>query len=99
MIPLTDNVFNSLSWEPVDGMSIDKAIEGLTVIGAEPIDYPLTDALKIYFRDRDGAILALDIGADIFNSEPEENPFYINMARAKPERTERRKRPLKQGTQ
>ena len=99
MIPLTDNVFNSLSWEPVDGMSIDKAIEGLTVIGAEPTDYPLTDALTIYFRDRDGAILALDIGADIFNSEPEGNPFYINMARAKPERTERRKRPLKQGTQ
>jgi len=54
MIPLTDNVFNRLSWEPVDGMSLDKLIEGLTVIGAEPTDYPLTDAVTIYLRDREG---------------------------------------------
>jgi len=94
MIPLTDNVFNRLSWEPVDGQSLDGLIEGLTVIGAEPTDYPLTDAVTIYLKDREGAVLALDIGADIFNTEPGGNPFYINMARAKPERgTETRKRP------
>ena len=93
MIPITDRVFNNLSWEPVDGMSLDKLLEGLTVIVAEPTDYPLTDAVTLYLKDREGDILALDIGADIFNTEPEENPFYINMARAKPEgRGQTRKR-------
>lgn len=95
MIPLKDDVFNNLEWKPVDGMRVDKLLERLTVIGAEPTDYPLTDAVTIYFKDREGAVMALDIGADIFNSDPEENPFYINVARAsltptgdyKPERT------------
>lgn len=86
MIPITDNVFNNLSWEPVDGESLDRMLEGLTVIGAEPTDYPLTDAVIIYLKDREGDILALDIGADIDNTEPERNPFYINIAKAKPKK-------------
>lgn len=85
MIPLTDRVFNNLSWEPVDGINLDKLLEGLTVIGAEPTDYPLTDAVILYLRNREGDILALDIGVDIFNTDPKGNPFYISMARAKPE--------------
>jgi len=85
MIPFTDNTFNALSWKPVDGMELDSLIQGLTVVGAEPTDYPLTDAITLYLRDRSGAILALDIGTD-----PEtENGFYIRKATAEQDIIER----------
>ena len=82
MIPIADTEFNRLSWEQVDGLEVDRIITGLEVVGAEPTDYPLTDGLTIYLRDKAGKILALDIGADIYTVDPEENPFYIAIAKA-----------------
>ena len=82
MIPLTDNEFNRLSWEQVDGLKVDSLITGREVVGAEPISYPVTDGLTIYLKDTEGNITALDIGADIYTEDPDENPFYIAIARA-----------------
>lgn len=82
MIPLNDNEFNRLSWEQVDGLAVDSLITGLEVVGAEPTDYPVTDGLTIYLKDAQGNITALDIGADIYTEDPDENPFYIAIARA-----------------
>lgn len=82
MIPLNDNEFNRLSWEQVDGLKVDSLITGLEVVGAEPTSYPVTDGLTIYLKDTEGNITALDIGADIYTEDPDENPFYIAIARA-----------------
>jgi hypothetical protein len=82
MIPITDTEFNRLSWEQVDGLTVDRLITGLEVVGAEPTDYPVTDGLTIYLKDKEGNITALDIGADIYTEDPAENPFYIAIARA-----------------
>lgn len=82
MIPLTDNEFNRLSWEQVDGLKVDSLITGLEVVGAEPTSYPLTDGLTIYLKDTEGNITALDIEADLYTEDPEEIPFYIAIARA-----------------
>lgn len=82
MISLSDDSFNALSWKPVDGMELDSLIQGLTVVGAEPTDYPLTDAITLYLRAKDGAILALDIGTDTSTG------FYIRKATAEQDITE-----------
>ena len=82
MIPLTDNEFNRLSWEQVDGLKVDSLITGLEVVGAEPTSYPVTDGLTVYLKDTKGNITALDIGADIYTEAPDEHPFYIAIARA-----------------
>ena len=82
MIPLNDNEFNRLSWEQVDGLKVDSLITGLEVVGAETTSYPVTDGLTIYLKDTEGNITALDIGADIYTEDPDENPFYIAVARA-----------------
>ena len=79
-LPTEDKDYNNLEYSPVDGEALDALIEGMEVIGAEPIDYPLTDGITIYLRAKDGSTKALEIGTDIFNTEPEENPFYISMA-------------------
>lgn len=81
MIPLSADSFNALRWKPVDGMELDSLIQGLTVVGAEPTDYPLTDAITLYLRAKDGAILALDIGTS--------TGFYIRKATAEQDITER----------
>ena len=80
MIPIRDDVFNNLSWEHIDGLELDKAIEGLTVIGSEPTDYPLTDGITIYLKKPNGDVIALDIGADYFSPDEGENPFYTHLA-------------------
>lgn len=79
-LPTEDEDYNNLEYAPVDGEALDALIAGMEVIGAEPTDYPLTDGVTIYLRGKDGNIKALDIGADIFNTETEENPFYVSMA-------------------
>lgn len=81
MIPLSDNKFDRLSWEQVDGQKVDSLITGLEVVGAEPVDYPVTDGLIIYLKDTEGNITALDIG-NTYTEDPDENPFYIAIARA-----------------
>lgn len=70
-----------LEWEPVMAKTLARAIEGSTVTGVEPIDYPLTDGLIVYLTDRSGRQLVLEIGADPMTG-PEENPFYIKIAEA-----------------
>lgn len=77
-----EKIYNGLKWEAVDGMALDKIIEGATVIGAEPTDYPLTDGITIYLKNRAGELVALDIGADFLTSprSEEENEFYISLA-------------------
>ena len=77
-----DDVYNSLKWSEVDGKALDKIIEGATIVGAEPTDYPLTDGITIYIKNRAGELIALDIGADFIKSprSEDENEFYINMA-------------------
>lgn len=85
MIPLSADSFNALRWKPVDGMELDSLIQGLTVVGAEPTDYPLTDAITLYLRAKDGAILALDIGTDPDTS----TGFYIRKATAEQDIIER----------
>lgn len=86
MIPeilMDDEVYNNLRWEDVDGSKLDKLIEGMTVIGSEPIDYPLTDGIDIYLRGKDGFIYALEIGYydDFVRDAETENPFYVKMAK------------------
>lgn len=79
-LPTKDEQYNNLEYAPVDGEALDAIIEGMEVTGAEPTDYPLTDGVTIYLRAKDGSIKVLDIGADIYSTEPEENPFYLSMA-------------------
>ena len=85
MIPeilMDEKVYDNLRREDVDGLKLDKLIEGMTVIGSEPIDYPLTDGIDIYLRGKDGAIYALEIGYDDFAKDAEtENLFYVKMAK------------------
>ena len=81
MIPLPDNEFNRLSWEQVDGQKVDSLITGLKVVGAEPINYPITDGLIIYLKDTEGNITVLDIGTDLYTEDPNKNPFYIAIAK------------------
>ena len=81
MIPIDDNTYNNLIWEDVDGQSLDSLLQGLQIIGAEPIDYPLTDGVVIYAKDtRTDKLIIIDIGADPFPPEEPENPFYIKTA-------------------
>ena len=79
-LPTEDEDYNNLEYSPVDGEALDALIEGMEVIGAEPTDYPLTDGITIYLRASDGSIKALDIGTDIYSTDPEENPFYVSVA-------------------
>ena len=67
-------------WEPAEAQTIAEAIEGSTVTGAEPIDYPATDGLIIYLIGRSGRQLALEIGADPDTDPATGNPFYIRFA-------------------
>lgn len=80
MIPVNDETFNNLKWKHIDGLELDKTIEGLTVIGSEPTDYPLTDGITIYLKKPNGAMIALDIGADFYTAESDDNPFYTHIA-------------------
>lgn len=77
-----DDAYNSLKWSEVDGKELDKIIEGATIVGAEPTDYPSTDGIIIYIKTEQGELIALDIGEEFIKSprSEDENEFYINMA-------------------
>ena len=77
MIQITDAEYNKLKWTTVDGERVDTLFTGSRVVGAEPTDYPDTDAITLYLEDGEGIITALEIGIDRFTIEPLENPFYI----------------------
>ncbi len=88
MLPkeLTGDVFDNLKWETVDGEELDKIIEGMTVIGSEPIDYPATNGILSYLKDNNNTIYAVEIGYE--NSIDEDgNPFYVSMAKIEPDDT------------
>lgn len=86
MVPeilMDEKVYENLSWEDVDGLKLDTIIEGMTVIGSEAIDYPLTDGIDLYLKDKNGDIYALEIGYydDFVRDTEDENPFYVKMAK------------------
>lgn len=62
------DVFDNLEWENIDGMELDKMIEGLTVIGAEPVDYPATDGVIIYLQGKNKHIIAIEIETGVVHS-------------------------------
>lgn len=64
---MSDEEYNALEWEAVDGMELAKAIVGLEVVGADPIDHPETDGMSIFFRDKEGGITVL-----VIESEPDD---------------------------
>ena len=81
MIPIDDNTYNNLIWEDVDGQSLDSLLQDLQIMGAEPIDYPLTDGVVIYAKDtRTDKLIIIDIGVDPFPPDESANPFYIKIA-------------------
>lgn len=75
---ISDEEFNGLSWENIDGRELEALISGRRVRGVEPIDYPLTDGIIIYLQDNSGGLLALEVGTD---SEQNGRSFYTDIAR------------------
>ena len=80
MFPIEDELLNNLEWEDVDGERVDNLFTGCEVLGAEPTNYPETDAITLYLKDPEGRVTALEMGAYIFTLEPLDNPFYIKKA-------------------
>lgn len=81
MIEITDETFNNLKWRLIDGRKLESKIAGLTIVGAEPTDYPLTDGITLYLKDKAGKLTALDIGADYITAKNDYNPFYMQIAK------------------
>lgn len=67
--PLTDEEFNKLKWTGIDGRKVAQIIAGMVVVGAEPVDYPETDGLVIYLRNKQGKLLVLDITGYLCSDE------------------------------
>ena len=65
MALITDETFNTLVWHPIDPKIIGGVIAGSEVLGAEPVDYPVTDGLVIYLRYRRGGRIALDLSTQL----------------------------------
>ena len=59
-----DNHIGRSEGDTVDGEQLDKLIKGAFVLGAQPVDYPLTDGVYLYFRLRTGEVIALLIETD-----------------------------------
>ena len=81
MIPVTDEIFNNLEWETLDGMTIDALIAGAEIVGAEPVDYPMTDGLVIYMKTKSGELWTLNIGYDPYTEEELEIPLSTELAK------------------
>lgn len=45
--------------QKIDGKQLDEITRGAVVIGAEPIDWPLTDGIYLYLKLPDGETIAL----------------------------------------
>lgn len=65
----------------LEDFTLEQDIKGLTVTGAEPISYPLTDGIMIHLTDSAGKRYILEVG-DNPDAEPEENPFYWTFGEA-----------------
>jgi hypothetical protein len=70
MIPFTDKQFNNLKWKAIHVKKLDQTIQGMEVLGAEAVNYPLTDGITIYLKSKDGKTYALDISADFGEKTP-----------------------------
>jgi len=79
MIPAED--IGGLIWSNIDGAKLDELLSGCKICGSEPIDYPNTDGVLIYIKDKKGDMAVLEIGED----PDEENSFYMRIAKL-PER-------------
>lgn len=54
---------DNLDWTPLNIEQTEPLIQGMKVLSVEPIDFPLTDSVCIFFSDEDGKkIVALEIG-------------------------------------
>lgn len=71
MNPFTSNEFNKLNWKAIGENDLNCIIEGMKILGTEPINYPLTDGIIIYLKDKDGAINALDISISEYETKIE----------------------------
>ena len=70
--------YDRMKWRPVDGRELESRINGFTIIGSEPVDYPLTDGLTLFLQSPSGALFALDIATDL--EDDNEPPLVIRMA-------------------
>lgn len=70
-------ILEEVEHKPVGGADLDSLVNGCVIVGAEPIDYPLTDGAIIYLKEKSGAVLALELGAG-----PDNGEFYIKLARS-----------------
>lgn len=74
-----DNLDNldGLPWLALENQTRDGLtylLNGLTITGAEPIDYPLTDGMILYLQTPDGQRYALDTGLEI-----DRGPWYARL--------------------
>ena len=65
------------NWKAIDGKDLQTLMEGKKIIGAEPIDYPLTDGVILYLTGDDKELTAVEIGIDPFEKDID---FYIMSA-------------------
>ena len=70
MIPkeaLNDEIFDNLKWSSMikkTNDQLDKTLEGVTIVGAEYIDYPIPDGVLLYLKDNHGKVTVLELGVD-----------------------------------
>ena len=70
-----DDHIGRAAGDDIDGEQLDDLIKGAAVLGAQPVDYPLTDGVYIYLKCRTGAVIALLIE---FEAEfQDDNPHDI----------------------
>jgi hypothetical protein len=78
MIPTkATKTLENAPWTNIDGQQLDKKVEHMRLVGAEPISYPLTDGVLLYMQDGQGRLHALQIGADLTEDDPQ---FEIKIA-------------------
>ena len=68
-----------LTWKAIDGLELDELLKDSNVKRVDPVDYPCTDGVLMYFLDTVGRIIILDIGNSALHDE-EGKPFYIQAA-------------------
>ena len=86
MFNISDDDFNKLEWEEIDGFKLDEFITGMKILGSEPCDYPLTDSMTTYLQAEDGSIYAMDIGErETLDIEKDVDlpPIFVNIAKIK----------------
>ena len=64
MIPLEETEFNNLEWQEVEPAELDNLISNYTVMGAEPISYPLTQGVILYLKAAEQPAIAIEIVSD-----------------------------------